>query len=344
MQTDSTQEWREQYARYCLRVDFEPLPGTTFDASVKPIFPELGIIRTESSPGFIFRDEDLLRDGNDSFEVIFAQSQELNITHQGCEIRLGPGSATIMQASATGRVGSRKRFGFLEVLASSAEFEARGCRAGDALMQDIGTNSGALKLLRGYIRSLEKSSSLAMSVAGRGIAHRHMLDLMAVAVTSRRSVGESSLGAVAAAHTRAIFDHLASHFSNPDLSLPKVTQRLRISPRYLQRLLETSGTSFTAHVNELRLKHAFMLLTAQDLSDVRICDIALQVGFSDVSHFNRLFRSRFGDTPKGVRANQQTSLASKVPCSEPRVGVHAGAACPGPRANRHADVCRGRGQ
>ena len=112
MQSDPTREWREQYARYCLRVDFEPLPGTTFDASVKPIFPELGIIRTESSPGFIFRDEDLLRDGNDSFEVIFAQSQELNITHQGCEIRLGPGNATIMQASATGRVGSRKRFGF----------------------------------------------------------------------------------------------------------------------------------------------------------------------------------------------------------------------------------------
>jgi AraC-like DNA-binding protein len=81
---------------------------------------------------------------------------------------------------------------------------------------------------------------------------------------------------------------------------------MRISTRYLQRLLKTSGTSFTAHVTNLRLNHAFMLLTAQDSSDVRICDIALQAGFFDISHFNRLFRSRFGDTPKGVRANQQT--------------------------------------
>jgi transcriptional regulator GlxA family with amidase domain len=39
------------------------------------------------------------------------------------------------------------------------------------------------------------------------------------------------------------------------------------------------------------------------LIDVRICDIALQAGFSDISHFNRLFRSRFGDMPKGVRAH-----------------------------------------
>jgi AraC-like DNA-binding protein len=306
MQPDLIREWREQYARHCLRVDFEPLPGTTFDASVKPIFPETRIIRTKCSPGIIFRDEDLLRDGNNSFEVIFAQSQELNITHQGCEIRLRPGDATIMQASATGRVGSPKRFGFLEVLVSPAEWETRGCRAGDGLMQHIGTNSGVMELLRRYIRALERSL-FAMPVEGRGIARRHVLDLMAVAVTSRRPVGESNLGAVTAAHTHLIFDHLASHFSDPELSVSKVAQCLAISPRYLQQLLQTSGTSFVAHVNELRLKQAFMLLTAQDSSDVRICDIALEVGFSDISHFNKLFRSRFGDTPKGVRTNRITN-------------------------------------
>jgi AraC-like DNA-binding protein len=94
---------------------------------------------------------------------------------------------------------------------------------------------------------------------------------------------------------------MASHFSDPEFSLAKVAQSLGISPRYLQRLLNRSGTSFTAHVTELRLKQAFMLLEARDLSDV--CNIALQAGFSDISHFNRLFRSRFGDTPKGVRAH-----------------------------------------
>jgi transcriptional regulator GlxA family with amidase domain len=70
--------------------------------------------------------------------------------------------------------------------------------------------------------------------------------------------------------------------------------------------LPESGTSFTVHVTELRLKHAFMLLTAQDSSDIHICDIALRAGFSDISHFNPLFHSSFGDAPKGVRANQQT--------------------------------------
>jgi hypothetical protein len=41
VQRDPILEWREPYARCNLTVGFEPLPGATFSASVKPIFPEL---------------------------------------------------------------------------------------------------------------------------------------------------------------------------------------------------------------------------------------------------------------------------------------------------------------
>ena len=136
----------------------------------------------------------------------------------------------------------------------------------------------------------------------RSIIRRHIVDLAVLAATTRCAIGESSASAVVATRLAAALDYIASHFSDPELSLAKVAQSLSISPRYLQRLLESSGTSFTAHVVELRLKHAFTLLTAEDLIDLRICDIALRAGFSDISHFNRLFRSRFGDTQKSVRA------------------------------------------
>ena len=43
---------------------------------------------------------------------------------------------------------------------------------------------------------------------------------------------------------------------------------------------------------------------------LRVCDVALKAGFSDISHFNRLFRSHFGDTPKGVRTNHQVCHAN----------------------------------
>ena len=43
--------------------------------------------------------------------------------------------------------------------------------------------------------------------------------------------------------------------------------------------------------------------------------MAAQVGFSDISYFNKLFRSRFGDTPKGIVRTNNIALTSKVPCS-----------------------------
>jgi transcriptional regulator GlxA family with amidase domain len=36
----------------------------------------------------------------------------------------------------------------------------------------------------------------------------------------------------------------------------------------------------------------------------RISEVALLAGFSNVAHFNRLFHSRYGDTPTGIRSEQ----------------------------------------
>jgi AraC-like DNA-binding protein len=44
-----------------------------------------------------------------------------------------------------------------------------------------------------------------------------------------------------------------------------------------------------------------MLLTTSQASGQRIIDVALAAGFSDISHFNRMFRRRFGEVPTGVR-------------------------------------------
>jgi AraC-like DNA-binding protein len=305
LQTNPVREWREQYAKCCLNVDFKPLPGAMFDASVKPILPELRIVRAALSPGLAFRDKDLLRDGDDSFGFIIAQSQGLTVTHPGGEVQLGHNDATMMRADAIGGIGSGESYSFFDMLIPPAELEARGAWPHDALEQRLWGKSDAMQLLRGYIRCLERSALTAFGNEPT-IVRRHIIDLVVLAATPNRSVCESNSSAVAAAHLHAIFDHIASHFSDPELSVSKVAQSMRISTRYLQRLLKTSGTSFTAHVTELRLNHAFAVLTAHGKSDVRICDIALRAGFSDISHFNRLFRSRFGDTPKGVRANQQT--------------------------------------
>ena len=126
MQPCPIREWREQYARRRLRVDFEPLAESTFHASVRPIFPELRIVRATLSPGFLFRDEDLLRDGDDSIGFVVAQSGQLTAKHLGREIRLTPGDATMMLMGATGGVGWSENSTLFDMLIPPASTRRSG--------------------------------------------------------------------------------------------------------------------------------------------------------------------------------------------------------------------------
>ena len=307
MQRDPVREWREQIARHLLGLDFKPLSDAPFKATVEPIFQDPRIVRAAFSPGITFRDAELIKKDPDiSFAVLIAQSGNIFVKHHGRDLQLGCGDATLLHSRASGDVGSPEEFSYMPVLIPHAELATRVVRFDEAIARRVPRQSEALQLLRVYIRALKNGR---FGREARLTLREHLVDLAALAITPHGALGESNLSAVVGARLQAIFDHIASHFPDPELSLSKVAQSLQISPRYVQRLLATSGTSFTAHVTELRLKHAFMLLRAHCCKD-RISDIGLRAGFSDISHFNRLFRSRFGDTPKGIRANQQVCHAN----------------------------------
>jgi transcriptional regulator GlxA family with amidase domain len=65
--------------------------------------------------------------------------------------------------------------------------------------------------------------------------------------------------------------------------------------------MEPTGRSFTKHLLDQRLEQAAALLRDPRRQDRQIADVARETGFTDLSHFNRVFRRRFGDTPSGVR-------------------------------------------
>jgi hypothetical protein len=89
--------------------------------------------------------------------------------------------------------------------------------------------SETMQLLRGYIRSLERIGR-AGSVDNHTLIRKHIVDLAVLATTARCPIGESSASPVVATGRTAALDYIASHFSDPELSLAKVAQSLRISP------------------------------------------------------------------------------------------------------------------
>jgi AraC-like DNA-binding protein len=72
----------------------------------------------------------------------------------------------------------------------------------------------------------------------------------------------------------------------------------------VQRLFEADGTTFSEFVTRLRLSRAHRILCEPASNQAAIATIAYDVGFGDLSYFNRRFRRQYGLTPREVRGDR----------------------------------------
>jgi AraC-like DNA-binding protein len=192
------------------------------------------------------------------------------------------------------------------MLCPRAALASRAANIDKAARSMVPRRNEALRLLLTYVRSIHGKLPLTMPGLSDAVVE-HIYDLAALALNPERAASASS--AVAAARLAEALDVIARRFADPALSTSVVAKQQNISPRYLQQLFEGTGQSFTERVSELRLRRAFELLTAPGNAKRKVMDIALDAGFSDLSHFNRLFRARFGDTPTGIRGAAPSDAA-----------------------------------
>ena len=61
------------------------------------------------------------------------------------------------------------------------------------------------------------------------------------------------------------------------------------------------GLTFSSFVLGRRLSRAHRLLSDPHLADRSISSVAFDVGFGDLSYFNRTFRQRYAATPTEIR-------------------------------------------
>ena len=83
------------------------------------------------------------------------------------------------------------------------------------------------------------------------------------------------------------------------ITIEDVAKEVNLSQSHFMKYFKnTMGTSFIDYLNEYRLTMASRLLISSDSS---ILDIAAEVGFDNLSYFNRSFKKRFQQTPREYR-------------------------------------------
>ena len=293
--------WRENFGRAIVHADIEPLSNAPFqaDATLHAIRGLRSLALKGSSMRFK-RSQASIADSDDSIGIIVCSPGRSQISQRSHEIELRAGDAIAILHSEPAAVAYVEGLQF-GLAVPRDTLTQRVANVESHALRPISHRTEALRLLMTYLKSAFREGALAApKLRDAVVAHIH--DLVALTIGECAPLGESSASAVVAARHSAVLDYIAAHFQDPGLSLEIVARCQGISPRYLQRLMASSGSSFTGRLNELRLQRALKLLTEPHTSMQRISDIALEVGFSGISHFNRLFRARFSDSPRGVRS------------------------------------------
>ena len=187
-------------------------------------------------------------------------------------------------------------------------------------MQGFGPNLPALTFIKNIV-PLVKSKTEPTTPERRSAIGQQIAVLVALMLNpSRDGLALIESRGLKAARLGAVLKAVEQRFADRCFSVDTVAKELGISTRQVHRLLEETTKTFYEHLLERRLLHAYELLSNPLFAGATVSNIAAQAGFPNVTHFNRLFRARFGDTPTGVRASvgraSATNILRRAPCEE----------------------------
>jgi AraC-like DNA-binding protein len=297
-----------------LNVDINPLSeGVPRYAMDHVAAGPIGFNLLEGTPARYLRSRRHLGDADENFTLGIFRSGWENFSQNGKSVHIDTGEAFFM-ANAMPEDATIPVYATVTVLsidgaALRALVRAPERSAGDRLT----AARPGFSLLKGYLQAFAATSD-RLTPALFDTFGRHVLDLVASVIgATGETAAMAEVGGIRSARLHAILGAIAARATDPEFGVETMAAELAVTPRYIQRVLEETGTTFSDHLIEQRLGRARRLLTDRKSQHLKVATIAFDCGYSDLSTFNRAFRRRFGETPTAVRG---AAFATGVPGSE----------------------------
>lgn len=284
--------------------DFDPAVDVRFRATMRSTFVGSTILgHCDGTFTGVRRERRHVLDSQDDRYCLTRNVSALDaqVILRGREFVVRPGALTLLRLDEpfqSADRSSRTQFTCIYLPADALRAAVHGL---DDLVGCELESGGALSLAMDYGDMVLKHPA-AVDEAGMAIA-AHLLDLAALGLGTRGDLAlKARRGGLRAVSLKAVLMILQKRFAEPDFSAQKLAAAAGLSERYVNELLYEAGASFTARLNELRLRKAAELLAN---GEGRVSDIAFDCGFNDLSYFNRCFRRRFGLTPTAARGSNR---------------------------------------
>jgi AraC-like DNA-binding protein len=136
-----------------------------------------------------------------------------------------------------------------------------------------------------------------------------LIEVLASALRTMRN-HEQPAASLIQKHCAVIKAFIDDHLQDHELEPRKVAAAYKISVRHLHRLFRSTNKSFGEWLRERRLERCREDLASLSMSGLSVSEIAFRWGFNDPSHFSRLFKAVYGQTPRAYRNAERTGAAA----------------------------------
>lgn len=298
-------QWREEIMLRVMRVDVEVPDRDRFLTRLRVLnLPKISMIERRTTPSVVRRTKALALDGDDAVIFNLPWRGTMDFRCGDTQERAHPGEAVILPLDRPSSLRTTEGLHGLSIRLSREVARPVFHDLDGWMARRLPMRPEACVLLRVYTSTLVAGPQ-APSTGLAQVAGLQLRELLAYAFAPDGDLARAAPGGgIRAARRQAILQDIELRLTDPGLNATAVGRRLGLSGRYVQQLMEQGGISFSDHVRTLRLDHACRLLRDPALADHRIADIAAMAGFGDLSTFNRLFRQRFGETPKDIRRSR----------------------------------------
>jgi AraC-like DNA-binding protein len=240
-----------------------------------------------------YRDKDCTRDGDDDFVFFLMLDGAARLEHEDERVTLSRGEGVLARFDRT----LDTSWPDARVMLIRLARDAMGAGAPDRAFGLLRPRDNPwMRLLDQYVRTAWQGAGQAGGLPP--MMARHIAELVGAACTTQAPENVRAREAAVHARVAAMCEVIRTRFADPCLSMRKVAASQGLSERGGYLAFAARGVDFTEFLHAVRLDRSRELLVE---TPARVIDVAYAVGFSDPSHFHRLFKRRFGCTPGEAR-------------------------------------------
>lgn len=297
--------WREVICRHYANVDITSKVDDTFQAETRLMsLGQLQLSSIRSSAISIKKQpRDPERIDQDAYFAVLLLSGRYRLEQHGRMACLLPGDIAIYDATQPHDIDCAGEFSKLIFAMPRPILTTRFARPDACTAIRIAGTQGIGAVTSNFLRTLSANLD-QLGQHELATISESALNLISLALASIQPTKLKHSRSQAMTLTR-IKCYIAQNLSVSDLDTRIIAQAVGISPRYINVLFAQENQSLMRYVLQQRLDRCYQDIANHKQNGLKISSIAFRWGFNDLSHFSRVFRQRYGMSPRELGATTQ---------------------------------------